>query len=246
MAGYEAVISSLADLWDRLFSAQPVPPRTVILVTGVVALLGVLVRPVWRLTRNFITIAHEGGHALAAVLTGRRLSGIRLHSDTSGLTLSKGRPRGPGMVITGLAGYITPPLLGLGASGLLALGYITLLLWLLLLLLATMLIMIRNVYGVISVVVTIAIILGVSVYASPDVQSAFAYVFAWFLLLGGVRAVFELQQSRFRRQAPGSDADQVGHLTHVPALLWVTFFALVSLACLAVSAQWLVNVSFYR
>ena len=70
MAGYEAVISSLADLWDRLFSAQPVPPRTVILVTGVVALLGVLVRPAWRLTRNFITIAHEGGHALMAHLMG--------------------------------------------------------------------------------------------------------------------------------------------------------------------------------
>jgi hypothetical protein len=246
MAGYEAVISSLADLWDQLFSAQPVPPRGVILATGVVALLGVLIRPVWRLTRSFITIAHEGGHALAAVLTGRRLSGIRLHSDTSGLTLSKGRPRGPGMVITGLAGYITPPLLGVGASALLAVGYITLLLWLLLVLLALMLIMIRNVYGVVAVVVTIAIIVAVTFYTSPAVQSAFAYVFAWFLLLGGARAVFELQQSRFRRQAPGSDADQVGHLTHVPALLWVGFFAIVALATLAVSAQWLINVSFYR
>ena len=246
MAGYEAVISSLADLWDQLFSAQPVPPRGVILATGVVALLGVLIRPVWRLTRSFITIAHEGGHALAAVLTGRRLSGIRLHSDTSGLTLSKGRPRGPGMVITGLAGYITPPLLGLGASALLAVGYITLLLWLLLVLLALMLIMIRNVYGVVAVVVTIAIIVGVTFYTSPAVQSAFAYVFAWFLLFGGARAVFELQQSRFRRQAPGSDADQVGHLTHVPALVWVGFFAIVALGTLAISAQWLINVSFYR
>jgi hypothetical protein len=246
MAGYEAVISSLADLWDRLFSALPVPPRTVILVTGAVALLGVLAGPVWRRTRNFVTIAHEGGHALAAILTGRRLSGIRLHSDTSGLTLSRGRPRGFGMVITGLAGYITPPLLGLGAAAVLAVGRITLLLWILLILLAAMLIMIRNVFGVISVVVTLAIILIVSVYASPDVQSAFAYVFAWFLLLGGARAVFELQQSRYRRQAPGSDADQVGHLTHVPALVWVGFFAIVALACLAVSAQWLINVSFYR
>ena len=37
-----------------------------------------------------VTIAHEGGHAVAALLTGRRLRGIRLHSDTSGLTLSAG------------------------------------------------------------------------------------------------------------------------------------------------------------
>src|SRR5215468_8017921 len=107
--------------------------------------------------RNFITIAHEGGHALAAVLTGRRLAGIRLHSDTSGLTLSRGRPSGFGMVITGLAGYTTPPLLGMGAAALLAIGRITLLLWLTVILLAAMLIMIRNVFGVVSVVVTIAI-----------------------------------------------------------------------------------------
>ncbi len=246
MAGYGLVYSSLVDLWHKVFDAQPVPPRTVIFATGIVALVAVIIRPAWRLMRNFITIAHEGGHALAAVVTGRRLSGIRLHSDTSGLTLSRGRPTGPGMVITGLAGYITPPLLGLGASALLAVGRITLLLWLFLVLLAAMLIMIRNVFGVVSVVITIAIILGVSSYASADIQSIFAYAFAWFLLLGGARAVFELQQSRYRRQAPGSDADQVGHLTHVPAIIWVGFFALVALGAVAISAQWLVNVSFYR
>jgi hypothetical protein len=240
------VITSLADLWDQLFAAQPVPPRAVILATGAVALVAVLIRPVWRLLRNFITIAHEGGHALAAILSGRRLSGIRLHSDTSGLTLSRGKPRGLGMIITGLAGYITPPLLGLGASAVLAVGRITLLLWVLLVLLALMLIMIRNVFGVVSVVAAIAILFVVSVYTSPDIQSAFAYAFAWFLLLGGARAVFELQQSRYRRQAPGSDADQVGHLTHVPAIVWVGFFAIVSLGCLALSAQWLINVSFHR
>jgi hypothetical protein len=150
------------------------------------------------------------------------------------------------MVITGLAGYITPPLLGMGAAALLAIGRITLLLWLVLVLLAAMLVMIRNVYGVISVVITIVIILAVSWYATADVQSAFAYTFAWFLLLGGARAVLELQQSRRRRQAPGSDADQVGHLTRVPAVLWVGFFAVVSLAALAVSAQWLVDVSATR
>jgi len=245
MAGYD-LVDSLLELWHKVFDAQDVPPRAVILVAGAVALVAVLIRPLWRVARSFITIAHEGGHALAAVLTGRRLSGIRLHSDTSGLTLSRGRPSGFGMVITGLAGYITPPLLGMGAAALLAIGRITLLLWLTVILLAAMLIMIRNVFGVVSVVVTIAIVLGVSWYAGADVQSAFAYTFAWFLLLGGGRAVFELQQSRYRRQAPASDADQVGRLTHVPAILWVGFFAAIALVALAVSAQWLVNVSVTR
>jgi hypothetical protein len=239
VAGYQTVLDAIADLFARVLGAQPTPPRVVILATGAAALLAVVIRPLWRIMRNFVTIAHEGGHAVAAVLTGRRLSGIRLHSDTSGLTLSRGRPSGPGMVITGLAGYVTPPLIGVAAAAVLATGRITLLLWILLVLLAAMLVMIRNVYGVVSVVVTGAIIFGVSWFAPPEVQAAFAYAFAWFLLLGGVRAVLELQQSRFRRQAPNSDADQIGRLTRVPAIVWVGFFVITTLVCLAVGVQWL-------
>lgn len=231
--------SALLDLWHRLLDRQPTPPAAVILAAGVLALAAVVPRPVWRLTRGFITIAHEGGHALAAVLSGRRLSGIRLHSDTSGLTLSRGRPTGPGMVITGLAGYVTPPLLGLGGAALLGIGHITALLWICLLLLPLMLVMIRNVYGVISLVVTMAILVGVAGYTPPAVQAAFGYGLVWFLLLGGVRPVFELQRSRRRRRLPDSDADQVGRLTHVPALVWVGFFAVVALSSLILGGRWL-------
>lgn len=234
------MITAILDALDRLFSAQPQPSRPVILAAGVVALLAVLPRPVWRLTRNFVTIAHEGGHALVAVLCGRRLSGIRLHSDTSGLTLSRGRPSGPGMILTGLAGYPTPPLMGLGGAVLLGYGRTTLLLWACLALLPFMLIMIRNVFGVVSVLVTMAILFTVSWYAPPEVQGAFAYLFVWFLLLGGVRPIVELQRSRWRGRARDSDADQVGRLTHVPGIAWVTFFATIALVSLAVGAQLLI------
>ena len=229
----------MIDVLSDAFGAQIPPPREVILATGALALLAVLVRPLWRVMRNFITIAHEGGHALVALLSGRRLSGIRLHSDTSGLTLSRGRASGPGMIFTGLAGYLTPPLMGLAAAAVLDVGRITVLLWLLLLLLAAMLIMIRNIFGVVSVIVAGAIIFGVSWFAPAQVQGAFAYAFVWFMLLGGVRAVFELQQSRFRRQAANSDADQVARITHVPAIIWVTVFVLVALGAFALGAQML-------
>src|SRR5690348_13087753 len=122
-------------------------------VTGIVALAAVLNRPVWRPLRTVVTIAHEGGHALAALLSGRRLTGIRLHSDTSGVTLSVGRPTGFGMVVTAFAGYVTPSLLGMGGAALLASGHITMTLWITLLWLALMLTMIRNVYGAFALVV---------------------------------------------------------------------------------------------
>ncbi|MFO7249174.1 MAG: M50 family metallopeptidase [Actinomycetes bacterium] len=53
------------------------------------------------------TIAHYGGHALAAPVSGRRLSGIRSHSD-----MSVRRPDGIGMIVTVLAGCTAPAVVG--------------------------------------------------------------------------------------------------------------------------------------
>jgi len=72
------------------------------------------------------------------------------------------------------------------------------------------------------------------------VQAAFAYGFAWFLLLGGVRPVFELQRLRRLRLAPDSDADQLARLTHLPGILWVTWFGLMTLGAATVGAWLLV------
>ena len=110
------VLTVLQHLWDRVTGTQPAPPDWVVAVSGAVALIVVLNGWFWHLTRNAITIAHEGGHALVSLLAGRRLQGIRLHSDTSGETRSRGRPDGPGLVLTTMAGYLTPPLLGAGAA----------------------------------------------------------------------------------------------------------------------------------
>ena len=136
--------------------------------TGVVALAAVVLDDVWRWSRNVVTIVHEGGHALAAVLTGRRLTGIRLHSDTSGLTLSVGRPSGVGMVVTTAAGYLSPSLVGLVGVALLAADQVTVMLWGTAALLVAMLVMIRNVYGAFTLVLSGAVVVGLSLYASPD------------------------------------------------------------------------------
>ncbi|HTF12096.1 MAG TPA: M50 family metallopeptidase [Asanoa sp.] len=234
-------LDEVTDIWDRLFGAQPDPPSWLVVLTAVLALAVVLVRGPWRMARNAITIAHEGGHALAALLTGRRLRGVRLHSDTSGLTLSAGRPTGPGMAVTLSSGYVAPSLLGLGGAFLLGGNHITLLLWVTVLLLLAMLIMIRNPYGVFSVVVTGAVVFGVSWFGSPQVQAIFAYLAVWFLLIGGVRPVGELQTLRSRGRLPDSDADQLARVTHVPGLFWVGFFSLVSLVALVIGGYLLAD-----
>jgi hypothetical protein len=241
-------INGVTDFWDKLLGAQPDPPGLLVLVTALVALVVLAFRPLWRIARNAITIAHEGGHALVALLTGRRLRGIRLEFDTSGLTLSAGRPTGPGMMFTLLAGYIAPSLVGLAGAWILGGNRITLLLWIAVVLLLLMLINIRNVFGAVSVVITGAVVFAVSWYASPQVQAAFAYAGVWFLLIGGVRPVGELQRLRSRGRMPESDADQLAHITHVPAIFWVGVFGLVNIAVLVIGAfmlagQWLPAVS---
>src|SRR5690606_30254244 len=174
--------ASFTSLWDEVSYTQPDPDPWVVFATLGAALAVVVPHALWRLSRNAITIAHEGGHGLVALLTGRTLTGIRLHSDTSGLTVSRGKPHGIGMILTAAAGYTAPPLLGLGGAALLGAGRITLLLWLATALLLAMLVMIRNAYGALTVLVTGGTFVLVSWLAGPQVQAAFAYAVVWFLL----------------------------------------------------------------
>lgn len=192
----------------------------------------------YRVVRHLITLIHEAGHALAAALAGRKLSGIRLHSNTSGVTVSSGNPRGFGMVVTVLAGYPAPAVVGLGGAFLLAGGWAAGLLWALVLLCALILLLIRNVYGLGVVLVTGGSVAALSWLAPAQVLSVVGYLIVWALLLAAPRAVVELQ--RIRRRSPegrsGSDADQLARLTRVPAVVWVGVFWLICVGCLVLGA----------
>lgn len=234
----------LTDIWDRATTTQPDPPQGIVLGALALALVCLAAPALWRLTRHVLTIVHEGAHALTALLTGRRLAGIRLHSDTSGLTLSVGKPRGPGMIATAFAGYVGPAILGLGAAWLLGKGYAVGLLWLLVLALALLLVQIRNWYGLWSVLVSGAVLVGVTWWGSAELQSAFAYLVTWFLLLGAPRAVLELQTSRRRSRGASSDADILARLTPLPGIVWVGVFLVVCVGALGLGSTWLAGAYF--
>src|SRR4029079_16288412 len=144
----------LHTVWDRVSGSQPLPPAWVIGLTGLLALCVVLNSRSWRVTGKVITIAHEGGPALVSVLSGRRLDGIRLHSDSSGVTYSRGRRTGAGLVLTAAAGYVMLAFLRAGAALLLAERHRTAMLWLALVLLAATFLATRNVFGALAVLVT--------------------------------------------------------------------------------------------
>lgn len=223
-------------IWDRIVATQRDPTSVVLVGSFLAALALVWARAAWEVTRHAVTIVHEGAHGVAATLSGRRLAGIRLHSDSSGVTVSSGRSTGPGMVATAASGYLGPAILGLACAGLLATGHAVAVLWLLLLCLALLVIQIRNFFGLAAVLVSGAVVYVVTWQLDQQAQVAAAYVVTWFLLIAAPRPVLELQSARRGGRAPGSDADQLARLTRVPALVWVGVFLVVNVAVLVFGA----------
>jgi len=198
-------MSILEGLWRRASVTTPVPDASALLVIAFAAFACVILA--WPTVRMAVTVCHEAGHAVAATLTGRALQGIRLHSDTSGVTLTKGKPAGAGMVITLLAGYPAASLIGLLAAAVAGAGHAVAMLWLLVGLLALMLLKIRNVHGALIVLALGAVLALATWYAPAHILVWLAYGLAWLLLLAGPRPVLELAlspgpyQSRIRRGA---------------------------------------------
>lgn len=223
---------SVREIWDAATSTQPPPGTTGAVLLAVLALVVTWSPLGYRIVRHAVTIVHEAGHATVAVLTGRQLRGIKLHADTSGVTVSRGRPRGPGMVATVAAGYPAPALLGLAGALVLKQEYAVAALWGFVLICAVMLAQIRNFYGL-WVLLVAGVAVGALTWLLPgEVASWIAYLLVWSLLLAAPRSVVELQRVRRRGGARQSDADQLAHLTGLPGLLWVGGFAVVTVLAL--------------
>lgn len=194
-----------------------------------------LIPPVWHFSRHVVTLVHEAGHAMVALLTGRRLNAVRLHSDTSGHTISSGRPRGPGMVAMAAAGYLAPSALGLGSIWLVDAGHTAWALWAALITLALMLLYVRNWFGLLVVGLAGGAV-AVLIWRTPaEVQDFAASVLAWFLLVAAPRTTLDLWSHRRRMRTRTTDADLLARLTHVPAGAWNAFLLLATVAALLVA-----------
>lgn len=234
---------SLAEIWERLWADVTTPvdaSLSTVLIALAVVVASVAFPPAWGVVRHAVTIAHEGGHALVAGLTGRRVSGIRLHSDTSGLTTSYGEAKRFPLSLVALAGYPAPGVLGLAAAWAIASGHAVAVLWVLEAALLITLVRIRNWYGLLVMVIAIGG-LGAAAWLLPDPwRVGLACTLAWLLMLGAVRAVVELGSSRRGGRGRGSDADALARLTKVPGGAWVAVFWIVTVGCAGLGGWWLI------
>ncbi|MDO5493423.1 MAG: M50 family metallopeptidase [Nesterenkonia sp.] len=186
------MIGEVFDAVARRWTSDAVADPQVVLILAAAAMAASFVPVLARLFSQTGTIVHEMGHVLAAWLTGRRVSGIRVHSDTSGVTLSRGRPRGPGMLLTALAGYPAPALLAWGLAASVGTGHAGAGLTLYQALLVIALMLSRNVVGVLSCAVSLVATGLIWWYATDEVVVYTVAVLAVVYAVAAVRAVLGL------------------------------------------------------
>ena len=233
-------MGSIETIWSNLASVQEAPDPLVIIAALLFSLV-LISPPAWSYTRNMMTVAHEGGHAIIALLFGRRVSGIKLKPDTSGVTITSGRPNGIGAILTVFAGYTAPGFMGFGLALLLDAGRIAMAIAIITILLALMFLMIRNFWGFIIVAPSIIFLYWASGNVTQELQSFLLALIVWFLTLGSIRPIIELQLHRLKGETENSDADQLQKLTFiVPGTAWVFIFGLMSVVSVLLTVNQLI------
>jgi hypothetical protein len=218
--------------------------RPVLLVAALaVALVLIVPRPIWRWARLGVTAVHESGHAVMALLVGRRVTAIHLRPDSSGVTIHYGHGGTVRKALTASAGYPAPGILGLAGAvlldlrepriwlvALLALGVVNVVLW------------IRNLFGFVVMAGWIGALGWLIARGTVGVDALVSAAAVWFLVVGGLRAAAEMPRGPVAglKGRPGpspSDAVDVGRLLHLPAGLCKVGFIVVGAAAVAASAK---------
>ena len=179
----------------------------------------------WQYFGLFATLVHELGHAVAAILTGRAVHGIRIRRNHSGDALSSGRGIF-GTVVSGVFGYPAPAIVGAAQLWSVFTGYTSLALFAGGIVLILTLVVIRNVFGAVVVFVSAGISALIWFFATPTVQGYALLVLGIALLVGSVRALVTVIGVHLGRrdQLATSDAYLLYRRTGIPSPLWLLLF----------------------
>jgi hypothetical protein len=141
--------------------------------------------------RSLVTVAHEGGHMVMAIITGRGYSHFFLSDGGGGATKGIKAGWGIGDMAVTFVGYPMPCLLGLGGAAIIRHGHAWSVLWVALVLLLVTFFQAgsgSDEGGWLAQVVVLLAFLGVGWVAlngSPYLQAAVAVGLVWWMLIGG-------------------------------------------------------------
>lgn len=209
------------------------PPQLWALITAfAVVLLCLIVPPAWHLARNAVTIVHEMGHVTMAFLMRRRISGIKLHSDTSGLAITRGKPSGIGILLVSISGYTAPGIVGVLLVWASYAGHSGVGVLLLTVLVGLAFLLARNVFGFLITSVSLLLLIWALFDATPVVLTSIALIVGIFLATGSFRASLDLISAHSNGQGSSSDAASAArHSGIIPTIAWLGFFLIFTALC---------------
>lgn len=203
-------------------------PDGQILAVAVVAIALSVHRSTWNVVGYPVTIVHEIGHALAAVLVGYRLRGITVNSDMSGATNFTGK--GIFRILWTLWwGYPAPAVVGAGLMWAVTEGWAQVALWTMVGFLGLTFLFSRS-WHTVAVVLATGLLLGsVAWFGEPWVHNVVVFAFAWLMIVGSVRAFWAVTKGHLTRRGLGrSDASIMArHVRILPGSFWLLTFAAV-------------------
>ncbi|MFT0848032.1 M50 family metallopeptidase [Actinomycetaceae bacterium L2_0104] len=212
-----------SDAWSALlshlrasFGAQAVAEQSWMVWAVLAAVLVLVATPVWTHVRQIVTVVHELGHAVVGILCGRKFTGFVINRDMSGHTVTSGRPRGPGIVLTTLAGYPMPSIVGAAMVAAAMAGRAQLVLLIAMVLIVVALIRSRSLYTVLALLALL--VAGGLLWWSENFTLAALVVLAVgvLLLIGGWRQF----GSVLRRGGNNDDPRALASLTILPTWMW--------------------------
>ena len=207
-------------------------PRLVVVL--VVALLLVMVEPLWRLVRLAVTLVHELGHAVVGVLVGRRFTGFVLRGDMSGHAVTRGPVRGPGRVASTWSGYPMPALVGAALVVATERGWSAPVLTVVILVLLFALVRVRSALTVVVMVVALAGSAALWWWRDDVLQPQVLVGLGLVLVVGAWRHL----AAALRDRTSGSDPGVLAGLTPLPRLVWnATFVVVCALSTWVVAAE---------
>ncbi len=184
------------------------------------AIVVVVVPQLWRIVRTVVTVVHEMGHAVVGVLCGRQFTGFVINGDMSGHTLTRGKPRGFGRILTTFAGYPVPAAVGAAIAVAALAGWVDVVLLVTFLLLLVVLFRSRSWFTVGLLLLLLVATAGLWLWGQAAVSTAVVLGLGAVLVVGGWRHLGAVIMRGDASQDPGVLAD----LTYLPAFFWNLLF----------------------
>jgi len=179
--------------------------------------------------RVLSTLFHEIGHGLMALIMGGGVRKIELSASTAGLATTTSRNWFSRVMIL-LAGYpFASMMAALSALILSSYGTSKLLLFIGLIAIISMVIWVRNIFGLIW----IAAFSGITIFAYINADSKFSFLYAMFIVvilsIESVRSAVVILTLSFKSKKDAGDARDLAMITKIPTLFWGFLFFLQSL-----------------